>query len=74
MNHHDTTYLTMYLRNTFYTADQHPIPLSMNNLPQLVAVVTHRQNEAREISPRHQLKHTYLRDTTMVLTHKDTTY
>ena len=39
----------MYLRNTFYTADQHTIPLSENNLPQPEGVVTHRQNEAHEI-------------------------
>ena len=38
----------MYLRNTFYTADQHTILLSDNNLPPIRGVTTHRQNEAHE--------------------------
>ena len=38
-----------YLRNTFYTADQHTIPLSENNLPEIPGVVTRRQHEAHEI-------------------------
>ena len=38
-----------YLRNTFYTADQHTIPLSENNLPEIPGVDNRRQREAHEI-------------------------
>ena len=43
-----TNCFQMYLRNTFYTADQHTLLLSDNNLPTLAGVDTHRQNEAHE--------------------------
>ena len=43
-----TNCFQMYLRNTFYTADQHTLLLSDNNLPTLKGVDSHRQNEPHE--------------------------
>ena len=37
-----------YLRNTFYSANQHIIPLSSNNLPHIAGVDNQRQAEAHE--------------------------